>query len=496
MKFRSKNILFLCSILFGGFLMVSPIQAATLAQQLSGRILLQVQSKGEAWYVNPGNNQKYYLGRPDDAYSLMRSLSLGISEKEFASWTSGAPSWARGRLYIRPQSHGEAYYVDLNRRWHYLGRPLDAWLLFRSQGLGISNTDLARIPSATGTVAVTSGSSTITGTSPSDYASTLSWKYDLTSFKLVLPLKTGLDSAYAAAPKVFYYTGDVEPANAREQFYGFFFNKKSGDTSIKDIVAYGRKIAAQNSWSQDQTAEFLLAMVQYIPYDNSKLTQDPLQPNYPYETLYKDSGICSDKTFLAVSILRELGYGAAILDFPDLKHSAVGISCPVSESIDGTGYCYVETTNYFPVGVVPPQISGGQAVVNQDNLNDLFSISHLSKLEVYQKTSGLVYQGISDTKKTVADLQTKGAWINTQKPIMIQRDSILKAQQDLLSGQSAQLNAYQAAGNVSAYNALVGTYNTGVNQYNADLQGYRDQLATYNSTVNEYNTGLRNFYQQ
>lgn len=45
----------------------------------AGKILLQVENKGEAWYVNPNNNQRYFLGRPGDAYNLMRKLGLGIT---------------------------------------------------------------------------------------------------------------------------------------------------------------------------------------------------------------------------------------------------------------------------------------------------------------------------------------------------------------------------------------------------------------------------------
>ena len=453
-----------------------------------------MQGRGEAWYVSPVNNKKYYLGTPDDAYDLMRRLSIGISEKEFASWSKGAPAWARGRLYIRPQSHGEAYYVDLNHRWHYLGRANDAWLLFRAQGLGISNSDLAKIVSASGapiTTTTNTGNNTVTinKTGVSDYATSLSWRYNLEDFKLNLPLKSSLDLAYAKSTKVFYYTGDVEPANAREQFYALFFNKKGGDTIISDLVTYGRGVAATHGWNQDQTAEFLLALVQYIPYDTAKLNEDPLQPNYPYETLYKNSGICSDKTFLAVSILRELGYGAAVLDFPNLKHSAAGISCPVSDSLNGSGYCYVETTNYFPLGVVPPQISGGQAVTGQDNLNDLFNAAHLSKMEILQKTSGLVYQGVSSTKKTAAALQAKKDWIESQKSVMAQKNTAITAEQTSLIAVQAKLNSYQASGDISSYNALVGSYNASVAQYNTDLEAYRGELATYNNAVNQYNQG-------
>lgn len=491
MNNRLKYLAVFAIIFLSSILSACPVQAVTLASQLSGRILLQVQSKGEAWYINPSDGKRYYLGRPDDAYNLMRQLSVGISEKEFASWNHGAPTWAKGRLYIRPQSHGEAYYVDLNQRWHYLGRPLDAWLLFRSQGLGITNENLNKIPSAVSSIVTTAVTS-----SPSDYAASLSWIYKLENFKLNLPLKSSIDSAYAASAKTFYYTGDVEPFSAREQFYSIFFNKKSGDTAIADLVAYGRQIAAGRLWTQDQTAEFLIALVQYIPYDNAKLNQDPMQPNYPYETLYRYSGICSDKTFLTIAILRELGYGAAILDFPDLNHSAAGISCPLADSVNNSGYCYVETTNYFPIGVVPPSISGGQAVVEQDGLDKLFDASHLSQMQVFQKTTGLSYQGVAATKSIVAGLQTKKTWIDDQKSSLAQYNSDLTAKQDLLTSQRSQLNAYEASGNISAYNNLVTTYNAGVNQYNSELATYKSELAVYNTAVDEYNAGIKALYQQ
>lgn len=49
----------------------------------SGVILLQVESAGEAWYVNPTDNKRYFLGRPADAFAVMRSLGIGIATKTF-----------------------------------------------------------------------------------------------------------------------------------------------------------------------------------------------------------------------------------------------------------------------------------------------------------------------------------------------------------------------------------------------------------------------------
>lgn len=484
------------------FLFSNNASALTIAQRLSGRILLQVESHGEAWYVSVKNNNKYYLGRPDDAFALMKQLSLGISEAEFASWNNGAPAWAKGGLFIRPLSHGEAYYVSFDGRWHYLGRPIDAWQLLRSQGLGITNADLAKIPTAASNLAIApvvmpiynSTVNPVSGTT--DHNTNLAWRYGQTAYSHLLPLYSSLYNSYYSSQKTFFYSDNISEITAREKFYALFFNIKSGDQSIANLISYVNKMATDNSWNNDQKIEFIMAIVQYIPYDSSKLNDNPLQPNYPYETLYKNTGICSDKTFLAVAILRQLGYGAAILDFPDLKHSAAGISCPLSDSVNGSGYCYIETTNYFPLGVIPQTISGGQAVSSTDDLSNLFSTARLSRMEIYQKTTGKTYYGVTATKKTISDLQAKNLWLETEKISIDQKNADLTAKQAVLTSQKAQLDAYQAAGDISSYNSLVGPYNTGVNAYNSALALYREQLNAYNAVIVEYNNGLKTLYQQ
>jgi len=50
-----------------------------------GNIFIQVERNGEAWYVNPGDKMRYFLGRPVDAFSVMRELGLGISEEGFGA---------------------------------------------------------------------------------------------------------------------------------------------------------------------------------------------------------------------------------------------------------------------------------------------------------------------------------------------------------------------------------------------------------------------------
>jgi hypothetical protein len=49
----------------------------------AGKILLQVEGRGEAWFVDPKDNKRYFLGRPADAFAAMRALGLGINEADF-----------------------------------------------------------------------------------------------------------------------------------------------------------------------------------------------------------------------------------------------------------------------------------------------------------------------------------------------------------------------------------------------------------------------------
>ncbi len=57
-----------------------PIDMA-LTNHLAGRILLQVESRGEAWYVNPADKRRYYLKDGESAFQIMRWLSLGITNQ-------------------------------------------------------------------------------------------------------------------------------------------------------------------------------------------------------------------------------------------------------------------------------------------------------------------------------------------------------------------------------------------------------------------------------
>jgi ribosomal protein L30/L7E len=122
---------------------------ATQAQiniKTAGYILLQVNNNGEAWYVYPINGKAYYLGRPDDAFKIMRGLGLG-AKHNFIAKTDIFPARLSGMILLDVEDSGKAYYIyPQDQKKYYLGRPADAFEIMKKLGLGVSNADLVNIP--------------------------------------------------------------------------------------------------------------------------------------------------------------------------------------------------------------------------------------------------------------------------------------------------------------------------------------------------------------
>jgi hypothetical protein len=62
-----------------------------------------------------------------------------------------------------------------------------------------------------------------------------------------------------------------------------------------------------------------------------------------------------------VKLLKEIGYGTALLLYDQVNHMAAGIQCPLETAsyVSGnTGYCYIETTAPTRIGFKPELING------------------------------------------------------------------------------------------------------------------------------------------
>lgn len=150
------------------------------AEKYKGQILLQVGQNGEAWYVygpnsyrpvylskawskNKEKNLIIYLGRPDDAFALMRQAGVGISNRDLGkipvadkhcpdympgcdqpvNYNTGFAAKHKGKIFLQTEENGEAWYInpDDGKRY-FLGRPSNAFYIMRNLGLGVSNNDL------------------------------------------------------------------------------------------------------------------------------------------------------------------------------------------------------------------------------------------------------------------------------------------------------------------------------------------------------------------
>lgn len=127
------------------------IEKTSIQERLKGRILLQVENNGEAWYVRPDDGKRYYMKDGATAYEMMRAFGLGISEADFAKLDGGNKDLRanlKGKIVLRVQLHGEAYYIHPeDSSIHYLKDGAEAYRIMRELSLGITNKDLNQLPS-------------------------------------------------------------------------------------------------------------------------------------------------------------------------------------------------------------------------------------------------------------------------------------------------------------------------------------------------------------
>ncbi len=168
----------------------------------------------------------------------------------------------------------------------------------------------------------------------------MSYPYVLRGSRGSIPFTTysGLDQYLAAQPRSFTcYNGNCP---TQDQMTLSYLSESNEGPSITALAGEIKSITPNT----DDQARIAVSMVQNMPYDYASFNAGVTKGRYPYETLYEDTGVCGDKSMLLASLLRELGYGTALLQFNTQNHMAVGIKCPAQYAYQNTGYCFIEST--------------------------------------------------------------------------------------------------------------------------------------------------------
>ena len=129
----------------------------------------------------------------------------------------------------------------------------------------------------------------------------------------------------------------------RPAFYGNYLEYVNEPEQTEAIRAIANALRSQYG-SGDDAARAAISLVQHIPYDYARMAARSSHLRHPYKVLYDNTGVCSEKSVLLAALLKELGYGVALLSFDSESHMAVGVSCPSQYAYRGTGYAFIEST--------------------------------------------------------------------------------------------------------------------------------------------------------
>lgn len=326
-----------------------------------------------------------------------------------------------------------------------------------------------------------------------------------------------------------YYKGhnysDKEGYIKNGQFDQFVY-VNSKDPTIKNLVSSIRGIASSNRLNDDQTLELTTCFIQNIPYDSSKaelvlkqVGNNADTEQYPYQTLYSNNGICTDKTYLGSAMIKELGYGNGLLVFKEQEHMALGITVLNNYASFGSKYLYMEMTSLTPPGLIPSNIDSKNGLpitfvkaLKQLDVNDnpdsisFDTTTVISKPDfVIDINGGKLYSRIASVRnleKSIGDamnsLSAKKANLQKAKGEV---DKWNKIQASDYSSYLAEPETYQSC--FPSYSSYPTFHSTNVcstrintmksfdyNSYTISFNNYKKTNSYYNSLVDDYNATL------
>ncbi|WAC05402.1 MAG: hypothetical protein OS112_01860 [Methanoregula sp.] len=300
---------------------------------------------------------------------------------------------------------------------------------------------------------------------PSPAAPVYTYPFERSTITFTMPVNGSVYAGAKAADKEVTVYGNVSKQEWSSRTYLSMVSDPNQEEFYQELLARFRGIRQQSELTDDEYVELLSVFVQSIRYET--FAENPVK--FPIETFTDKSGDCDDKSLLLAGLLSREGYRVALLSFPDQSHMAVGIACTGTD-YKGTGYAYIETTNFSFVGVPPDGLAGGVVLTPDDPL-------------VIPLGNGSKAYGACDQTRFLHD-----TYILTDK-----RFVELSGQAESLKN---ELQSLKATGNIKTYNLRVPIYNAlaGRLQQNALVHNYivehqYDRVGTY-AWVRSHAVGL------
>jgi hypothetical protein len=325
------------------------------------------------------------------------------------------------------------------------------------------------------------------------------WQYKGQNYSLSLTMYQSVYDYYSSLPKNYSYSGAL-PSDWENQYYGMFLKQNAADDTIQQLAQSLQALGKQHGLTDDQVVEMTMAFVQTIPYDDAKAKDILADTNnetmqYPYETLFSDKGVCSDKSLLAYSILKQMGYGVALFAFEQDNHMAIGIQCPVGYSNYNNGYCYGETTSIGnKIGIIPSLDSSTNKTVdfkqlsNSDpNVQQQANLKQLGPVTVFQNVQGKQYSGIIATKSIENEIAQLSSSITSLTATLKNQKTQLNSEENNLNSLKNQMDDLKKAGKIDQFNLDVSKYNAMLEDYKNDINSFNNNVSLYNKDVGRYN---------
>ena len=328
---------------------------------------------------------------------------------------------------------------------------------------------------------------------------TYNWEYKGIKYKLEETLYKSSYEYYKSQPKTFSYNGEL-PADWEEDYYGMFLKIAEGDSTIAQLANDLKMLGQKNKLTDDQIVELTLSFVQSIQYDDAKAKSilaksDNVSMRSPYEVLFEQLGVCSDKSILTAALLRQMGYGTALFAYEQDNHMAIGIQCPKSSSTYGDGYCFAETTSVGnKIGILPSFDTESNKTVEVEQLASFdvqTNLKQLGDVKVYQQTTGKEYLGVANTQKTIAEIESLKKSISSSLLKLQSLKKIIASQENELESMKKDLEKYQKTQDEEKFTKLLKKYNDLIVVYGKNVKKYNNDAALYNQTVARYNTLIK-----